>query len=126
MPSLIILRATLRRDRLGLFRHVDDAHAALADLLQQLVGADLRAGAFQRRLVDGRTSAAGEWRFEKTCLLFVRGQKCVNAFEQILIGTADLAQILRPSVRRIDFPGDVEDRFFVELFAGHGSPALPP
>ena len=27
-------------DRLGLLGHVDDAHAAFADLLQQLVGAD--------------------------------------------------------------------------------------
>ena len=36
-------------DRLGLLGHVDDAHAAFADLLQQLVGADLRAGLFASR-----------------------------------------------------------------------------
>ena len=33
-------------DRLGLLGHEDDAHAPFADLLQQLVGADDRAGAF--------------------------------------------------------------------------------
>ena len=31
-------------ERLGLLGHEDDAHAAFADLLQQLVGADDRAG----------------------------------------------------------------------------------
>jgi hypothetical protein len=33
-------------DRVLLLRHEDDAHAAFADLLQQLVWADDRAGAF--------------------------------------------------------------------------------
>ena len=34
-------------DRLGLLGHEDDAHAAFADLLQQLVGADHRRPAFR-------------------------------------------------------------------------------
>ena len=34
-------------DRLLLLGHIDDAHAPFADLLQQLVRADLRAGTFQ-------------------------------------------------------------------------------
>ena len=42
MPGLMIFRATLRRTGSRLLGQVDDAHAALADLLQQLVGADLR------------------------------------------------------------------------------------
>ena len=46
MPGLMILSATLAPDRLGLLGHVDDAHAPLADLLEQLVRADDRAGAF--------------------------------------------------------------------------------
>ena len=45
MPGLMIFRATLRRTGCGLLGHEDDAHAAFADLLQQLVGADDRAGA---------------------------------------------------------------------------------
>ena len=53
MPGLMTLSATLRLDRLGLLGHVDDAHAPFADLLQQLVRADLRAGLLGERLVDG-------------------------------------------------------------------------
>ena len=40
-------------DRLPLLGHVDHAHAPLADLLQELVGTDLRAGRFEERLVAG-------------------------------------------------------------------------
>ena len=38
------LQGHLPPDRLGLLGHVDDAHAPFADLLQELVGADDRAG----------------------------------------------------------------------------------
>ena len=44
MPGLMTLRATLRCTGRALLGHVDGAHAALADLLQQLVRADDRAG----------------------------------------------------------------------------------
>ena len=49
-------------DRLRLLGHVDDAHAPFADLLEQLVRADHRAGAFlgRRRLIDGGRPAAEE------------------------------------------------------------------
>ena len=40
MPSLMILRATLRRTGSLLLGHVDDPHAPFADLLQELVAAD--------------------------------------------------------------------------------------
>ena len=40
-------------DRLLLLGHVDDAHAAFAELLEQLVGADLGAGLFGDGLVEG-------------------------------------------------------------------------
>ena len=40
MPGLMILSATRRRTGLGLLGHIDDAHAAFADLLEQLVAAD--------------------------------------------------------------------------------------
>ena len=49
MPGLMTFRATLRRTGCGLLGDVDDAHAPLADLLHQLVGADDRAGAFGLR-----------------------------------------------------------------------------
>ena len=43
MPSLMILRATLRRMGSCLLGHVDHRHAAFADLLQELVPANNRA-----------------------------------------------------------------------------------
>ena len=45
MPGLMTFTATMPLDRLGLLGHADGAHAALADLLEQLVRADHRAGA---------------------------------------------------------------------------------
>ena len=47
------LERDLAADRLLLLGHVDDAHAALADLLEQLVRADQRAGLLrERRCID--------------------------------------------------------------------------
>ena len=60
------LQGHLAADGLRLLGHVDDAHAALADLLQQLVGADDRAGALGRaRRVDASTVGAGAGRLEE-------------------------------------------------------------
>ena len=58
IPGLMTFRATLRRTGCGLLGHVDDAHAPLADLLQQLVGADDRAGPSATGGVAGRPSAS--------------------------------------------------------------------
>ena len=49
MPGLMTLRATLRRTGSLLLGHEDDAHAAFADLLQQLVRPDAAAGPFVKR-----------------------------------------------------------------------------
>jgi hypothetical protein len=46
MPGLMILSAILRAHGLGLLGHVHHAHATFADLFQQLVRADNRAGTF--------------------------------------------------------------------------------
>jgi hypothetical protein len=42
-------------DRFALLGHVDDAHAPFADLLQELVRADLHSGPLSRRRSDGRS-----------------------------------------------------------------------
>ena len=56
----MILSATVPLDRLGLLGHEDDAHAAFADLLQQLVGADHRAGALgMGSMVEGCDHCGG-------------------------------------------------------------------
>ena len=60
MPGLMILSATRAADRLGLLGHVDDAHAPLADLLEELVRADDGTGAFVDRLkIGGRIQECG-------------------------------------------------------------------
>ena len=55
----MIFERHLAADRLRLLGHVDDAHAAFADLLQQLVGADDRAGPFGDGLSRGSQPAVG-------------------------------------------------------------------
>ena len=57
--GLMILRATLRRTGCSLLGHPDLAHAPLADLLQQLVGADDGAGAFARSGLARRAAVGG-------------------------------------------------------------------
>ena len=64
-------------DRLRLLGHVDHAHAAFADLLEQLVGADLRAGLLGDGLVDGgRVVAAGP--VEKRARCSWERSKCLD------------------------------------------------
>ena len=72
-------------DRVRLLGHEDDAHAAFADLLQQLVGADDRAGAFGSEahvLVGDETSivatAAAEGSWRKLPALVVRGEQVLD------------------------------------------------
>ena len=60
MPALMSFSATTPLDRLGLLGHPDRAHAAFADLLQQLVRADGGAGTFGQGLLDsGANAVAG-------------------------------------------------------------------
>ena len=53
----MILKRHLATDRLLLLGHVDDAHAALADLLEELVRADSHTGAFEDRGMRDRDRA---------------------------------------------------------------------
>ena len=55
MPGLMTLSATGAADRLLLLGHVDHAHSAFADLLQQLVRPDDRLGPrLAGNLINGR------------------------------------------------------------------------
>ena len=56
------LESDLSLDGAALLGHKDGAHAAFANLLQQLVWADLAAGAFGDRLVDGWAVGKSRWR----------------------------------------------------------------
>ena len=79
MPGLMILSATLPADRLLLLGHEDHAHAAFADLLQELVGADHRSrrdgeavitSAIDVPLLDGAKGRADKF---KSLWLFIQG-----------------------------------------------------
>ena len=59
MPGLMILSATVRWTGCGLLGHEDDAHAAFADLLEQLVAADDRAGVLGEQGVGGGRLVGG-------------------------------------------------------------------
>ena len=73
-------------DRLGLLGHEHDAHAAFADLLQQLVGADDRARALGdwplnrwRFRATGCSAQPRRWRFQEALTFFGRAKKRDNA-----------------------------------------------
>ena len=77
MPGLMTLSATLRWTGSRLLGHEDGAHAAFADLLQQLVRADNRAGRF-----------GGHGRIESRCWfkqrLIQKTARCIVRLEQAL------------------------------------------
>ena len=69
IPSLMIFRATLRVTGSLLLGHVDHAEAAFADLLEELVAADDRAGALDSSL---GCSVAYDGRIQQATLPLVR------------------------------------------------------
>ena len=84
MPALMILSATMRRTGCGLLGHVDRAHAPFADRLQQLVGADDRAGQLGRRgaeVTDERRGGSGR-RFEEAAGVVVDLQQGLDPLPQ--------------------------------------------
>jgi len=81
MPArLEHLEGHLSANRVLLFRHEDDAEAALADLLQKLVGADDGARTFNqsRRLLGGDKVASG--RFQEIAELPMHIQQAFDPF----------------------------------------------
>jgi hypothetical protein len=75
-------------DGLVLLGHEDDAHATFADLLEQLIGADLGAGRFERRLGD-RCAHARRRRIEnETFLPLVLDEQPLDAREKFLVARA--------------------------------------
>ena len=81
-------------DRLGLLGHEDDAHAAFADLLQQLVGADDRAGPLGNGGRD-RSSHASRRRSPGSC----RPRSAPEQRLDPLLADRIVAHTLRPSSR---------------------------
>src|SRR5262245_22265854 len=80
-----------------LLRQIDDAHAAFADLLHQLVGADDRAGAVGETGRLGRNRRRKSWRFEEAGGALVDLEQALDALEQSGIRATSLAEI-RPAL----------------------------
>ena len=100
-------------DRLGLLGHPDAAHAALADLLNELVRADHRAGALRGRLVDGRHGSARRRTVQQAVGAVGGRQQRLDVGDPGLVPAARLPDVLPPAVRVGDVPGGVEDRLVV-------------
>ena len=90
-------------NRPRLLGHEDDAHAAFADLLQQLVRPDDRARALTDRPIIGDPHAH-RWEIENEALLPVMlGQQLLDPFAQQRVGLAGLVEERRPLGRTADF-----------------------
>ena len=81
-------------DRMLLLGQEHGPHAAFAEFLQQAIGADLRAGLFQKRLVDrGRGRECGRRGLEKVHGALMRIQQCFHALPQRMIVAAGLHRL---------------------------------
>ena len=111
MPGLMIFRATLRRTGCGLLGHEDGAHAAFADLLQQLVGADQACRGFS---VTGwsRVAATHDGTpVEKGSSSLVRVKQHFDLAAQVGVVAASLAKKRIPGVRSVFVDRGEEDGF---------------
>src|SRR5208282_5670811 len=104
--------------RFGLQGHKHDAHAAFADLFDELVAADGLAGFLSDGTVVG---GVGRGRGLQEALgAFTFAKQGGNSLQKIAIGSADLLQVFGASFRRNKSSGSSKDLSFVELLAGHG------
>ena len=89
IPSLMTFSATATFDRLLLFGHVDHAAAAFADLLEQLVAADLVTGLFRRlKFEPDRGLICRRGNRRQVVGLVVGGQQRVQPLAQGFVITA--------------------------------------
>ena len=100
-PRLDDLERDRPLNRLGLLGHEHDAHAAFADLLQQLVGADDRAGLFGDGLVDRGDQPAAS-RPRKLPARSMCPQQVVDLGAQVDI----VRRTLRPGTRSARHPSE--------------------
>ncbi len=123
MPGLMILSATLRRTGCCCSATIDHAHAPFADLLQQLVRADDRAGAFAKRRVDRRIQSGGR-HLQKAASAAMDLKQISHLSLQVGIPAAGVGNIAVPLLRR-QFPDRVKEQIasFLQI-GGHGNTQL--
>jgi hypothetical protein len=105
------LEGDLAANRLELLGHVDNAHAPLADLLEELVRADVRAGHLGRGLLSERAALAGRGSFQETLDFGISGQQLLQPHPELLVVAAGLIEVLRPIFKRFDGQGSRENDF---------------
>ena len=123
MPGLMIFSATRRSTGSFLLGHVDHAHAPFADLLQQLVGADLRAGLFEGGLVERGKEGVGGCVHDAAPAV-VGLQQTFHLPPQLRIAVASAVQVGLPLVRRLDLNRCTENRVHARFFAHRSTPDL--
>ena len=97
-------------DGLALLGHVDHAHAALGDFLQDFVAADDRARLFRGRVEEGRVDLH-DGRFQEAADFTLRGEHPLDFFVQCAVLAARLFQIGSAFGRRALFQGGEEYGF---------------
>ncbi len=112
------LQGHLAADRLRLLGHEDDAEAALADLLEQFVGADDRAGAFAKRFVRSGNRHAGAAAVNAAQRL-VGVQELIDASPQLGVGVTSLVEKSGPLIGPA-FQGREENRSGMVFDGSHG------
>jgi len=105
-------------DGVRLLGHEDDAHAPLADLFEQLVRPDDRAGMLgDLGRVDGDVNGGDR---EEARLLVVHAEQRLQSVLEVPIRTAEVPEIGRTRLGLLDLPGHLEDGLFIELDVVHG------
>ena len=113
------LQRHLAAHGLGLLGHVDDAHAPFADLLQQLVRADDRAGAFHRL---GRRESHGRprgGRVQEATHLGLGFEQPLDPPAQVRVRATNVVEISGPGLGRLPLHGGEEDLVDTGRWAAH-------
>ncbi len=113
------LEGDLALDGMRLLGHEDGAHAALADLLQQLVRADDRARRFLGRLSRGGRAARS--RFEERPQPLLMPQEVLDFAAQCVVAAAGRCQVGLAFVPCGDFRRSQENGFRFAVVVVHSS-----
>src|SRR6266540_4442743 len=111
------LEGDLALHGLGLLGQEDRAHAALAELLEEFVGADHRAGTCAQGWVSAGGTESGRWRFQKAARPLMLPEQPLEAFTQGRVAGAHPVEEGRTLGRHFLFQGLDEERLF--LHGGH-------
>ena len=119
-PRLDDLQSHPAAHRLGLLGHVDDAHAPLADLLEQLVRANDRAGAFHRLGWGDRQGRTRGGRVQEVPHLGLGVEQPLDPPAQVRVRAADLIKVSGSGFGRLPLQRSKEDLVDIGQRTAHG------